>query len=108
MFAVVVFQIKGEVADMDVVPKVVTPVEESMPLKSCNPLPICKVCTGEVPAPKRMPVRVVEPVPPLTGNVVAALTVSGKRRRAMRARSFFIYVKAKKVVPIGIYRVRQS
>lgn len=90
MFAVEVFQMSGEVAEIDVVPKVVTPVEERMPLKSCKPFPICKVCTGEVPAPNMIPVRVEEPVPPLIGKVTAADAVSGRRNARSMARNLFI------------------
>lgn len=62
-------------------PKVVTPVEDNIPLSSCKPFPICNVCTGEVPAPNKIPVSVDEPVPPLIGKVTAACVKVGKRSK---------------------------
>src|SRR5665213_2110710 len=38
-------------------------VERVVP-ESCKPVPIVRVLTGDAPFPRRMPFRVVEPVPP--------------------------------------------
>lgn len=91
-FAVEVFQLSGDVADIEVVPKVEPAAVEVrvVPIR-LRPVPMIKEFTGATPLPIRMPDSVLDPVPPPVGKRVVACAAAGSSsatKRAIVARSF--------------------
>ena len=65
--------------DMVPLPAPPPPDADNTPPERVKLDPIPRVCTGDVPFPSNMPVRVVDPVPPTAGWKVAANALVGMR-----------------------------